>query len=209
MVIPGASQVVRATAALIWASIVLVLADLIAYLLLIRGQGGGGSSPESAAVVPFVSSYMVLMAVLLWLSQLDRPRLAMLRPAMLASAAAGLLLLGVFAMFSIGLPIFLAGVLTTIAAIRALVGRNSKSAMLSEVAAVVIAVMVLVGGFEVTQRIIRCPPSETMSGGGSGFLNGPYHYECVNGSLIWHSGECNSGSQGVDANGNGLATSNC
>jgi hypothetical protein len=207
MVVPGTQPVGRATATLIWVSIVLTLADLIAYQLLLRGQGG--PPPDSAAVGPFVSGYLLLMAALVWLAVVDQPRLATFRPAMLASAAAGLLLLGVFAMFSIGLPIFVAGVLAAIAAIRALVGRNSKNAILPEVAAAVIAVMVLVGGFEVTQRIIVCPPSGTMSGGGSGFVTGAYHYECVNGTLTWHSGECNSGSQGVDTNGNAFATSSC
>ena len=207
MVIPGTRQVGRGTAALIWGSMVLVLADLIAYLLLIRGQGD--SPPDSVAGVPFISGYMVLVVGLLWLAVLDLPRLAKLRPAMLAAAAAGLLLLGVFALFSIGPPLFLAGVLAAIAAITALARNPSGNAPLSVVAGAAIAVLVLVGGFEVTQRIIVCPPTGTMGGGGSGFLTGAYHYECVNGTLTWHSGECNSGSQGIDANGNAFATSNC
>jgi hypothetical protein len=207
MVIQRDAQVGRPTAVLVWASMVLALADAIAYLLLIRSQGGG--QPETAFTIPFVTGFMLLMAVLLWLSLLDRSLLVSLRPALRAAAAAGLLLLGVFAAFSIGLPIFLAGILATIAAIRALAGRNLKNAMLSEVAAAVIAVTVLVGGFEVTQRVTLCPPSGTMSGGGSGFLTGAYHYECVNGTLRLHSGECTGGSQGIDANGNAFATSNC
>src|SRR5882762_4655875 len=148
MVIPGAKHLGRGTAALIWGSVVLVLAVFVAYLLLIRGQGD--TPPDSVAVVPFVSGYLLLMAVLMWLATLDQPRLATLRPAMLAAAAGGLLLLGIFAMFSIGLPIFLAGVLASIAAIRVLADRNSRKALLSEMAAAVIAVTVLVGGFGVT-----------------------------------------------------------
>ena len=207
MVIPGARQLGRGTAALIWGSIVLVLGDLIVYQLLIRGQGD--SPPDSVAVVPFVSGYMVLVVGLLWLAVLDLPRLAKQRPAMLAAAAAGLVVLGVFAAFSIGLPLLVAGILAAIAAIRTLVISASKNAALSVVAGAVIAVLVLVGGFEVTQRIIVCPPTGTMGGGGSGFLTGAYHYECVDGTLTWHSGECNSGGQGLDANGNAFATSSC
>jgi hypothetical protein len=75
--------------------------------------------------------------------------------------------------------------------------------VLSEIAAVVIALTVLVGGFDVTQRLIVCPSTGTMGGGGSGFLTGTYSYECVNGTLTWHSGGCN----GV-TNGNPLP-SNC
>jgi hypothetical protein len=143
-----------ATAALVWASMVLVLADAIAYLLIIRGEGG--APPDSAATVRFISGYMLLMAVLLWLSLLDHPRLVMLRPAMRAGAAAGLLLLGVFGAFSIGVPLFLAGILATIAAIRALAGRNLKNAMLSEVAAAVIAVTALVGGASRSRSASSC-----------------------------------------------------
>ena len=207
MVIPGTRQVGRATAALIWGAIVLVLAEFIGYQLLLRSQGG--VPPDSAATVPFVSGYMMLMAALLGLSLLGHPRLVFLRPAMLASAAAGLLLLGIFGAFSIGVPLFLAGILATIAAIRALAGRHSKNAVLSELAGAVIALIVLVGGFGVTQRIIVCPPTGTMGGGGSGFLTPAYHYKCVDGTLTMYAGDCNNGFQGFDANGNPISSNGC
>jgi hypothetical protein len=186
---------------------VLLLADVVAYLVIIRSQGD--TPPDSVATIPFVSGYMLLMLGMLLLPLLSFPVLAMLRPAILAAAAAGLLLLGFFALFSIGLPIFLAGVLASIAAIRTLIGRNSKNATLSGVAAAVIAVLVLVGGFEVTQRIIVCPPSGTMGGGSSGFLTGPYHYTCVNGALTRYSGDCNGVTGGTDANGNPISANGC
>lgn len=207
MVVHRDTHVGRVAAFAVWGAIVLVLADVIVYQVLIRGQGG--SSPESAATVPFITGFMVLMAVLLWLSLLGRSALVALRPALRAAPAAGLLLLGFLALFSIGLPIFLAGILALIGCVLALVDADAKRAVLSGVAAAVIAVTVLVAGFEVTQRMILCPPTGTMGGGGSGFLTGPYHYECVDGILMWHSGECNSGGQGVDANGNTFATSGC
>jgi len=207
MVVQRDPHVGRIAAFAVWGAIVLVLADVIVYQILIRGQDG--SSPESAATVPFVTGFLLLMAVLLWLSLLGRSPLGALRPALRAAPAAGLLVLGFFALFSIGLPIFLAGILASIAAILALAGANSRSAVLSEIAAAVIAVMVLVAGFEVTQRIILCPPTGSMGGGGSGFLTGAYHYECVNGKLTWHSGECNSGGQGFDAGGNPISVSSC
>jgi len=207
MVIPGARQVGRSSAILIWGSIVLVLAVSIAYRLILRVQGD--PPPDSVATVPFVSGYMLLMAALLGLSLFGHPRLVILRPAMLAFAVAGLLLLGFFALFSIGLPLFIAGILAAIAAIRELILRNSKSALLSGVAAGAIALIVLVGGFEVTQRIIVCPPSGTMGGGGSGFLTSPYHYTCANGKLTLYSGDCNGVVGGFDANGNPISASGC
>jgi RsiW-degrading membrane proteinase PrsW (M82 family) len=192
---------------LIWAAIVLVVAAIVAYRLILNSQGG--PPPDSAAIVPFVSGYMVLMAALLGLSLASHPRLVAARPAMLAAAAAGLMLLGVFALFSIGLPIFIAGVLAAVAAVTIIAGGNSRTAMLSEVGAAVIAVLVLVGGFEITQRIIICPPTGTMGGGGSGFLTGAYHYRCANGTLTTYSGDCNGVTVGVDANGNPISANGC
>lgn len=207
VVIPGAGRLGRTMALLIWAAVVLVIADLTAYQLIIRSQGD--TPPDSVAVVPFVSGSLLLMAALLVLSLVGPQRLVILLPAMLTFAAAGLLLLGVIAAFSIGVPIFTAGVLAGIAAIRTLAGRNSRNVVLSEVAAAVIAVALLVGGFAVTQRLIVCPSSGTMGGGGSGFLSGPYHYQCVNGTLTWYSGDCNGVSGGVDASGNPISSNGC
>jgi hypothetical protein len=152
---------------------------------------------------------MLLMAVVLALTLGGHPFLVTKRPAMLAAAAAGLLLLGFFALFSIGLPLFVAGILAAIAAIRSLGGRAGKREVLSEVAGAVIALIVLLGGFEVTQRIIVCPPTGTMAGSSSGFLTGPYHYRCDNGTLTWYAGDCNGVTGGVDPNGNPLSANGC
>ncbi|MEA2655127.1 MAG: hypothetical protein QOI23_492 [Chloroflexota bacterium] len=199
MVVSREAGVGRPTAFVLWAAIVLVLADLIAYVLIIRSQG---QPQPDAFTVPFVAGYMALMALALWMSLLDHALLVRLRPALRATAAAGLLLLGIFAAFSIGLPILAAGVLAAVAAIRALAGPRLRNALLSEIAAAVIAVTVLVGGFGLTQRLILCPPSGTIGGSGSGFLTGAYHYQCVNGTLTWYSGDCNGVTGGSDANGN-------
>jgi hypothetical protein len=202
MAVSPDTRVGRPTASVVWAAIILVLADLVVYGLLIRGQG---EPQPDAFTVPFVAAYLSLMALALWLSLLDRPLLASLRPALRATAAAGLLPLGIIAAMSIGLPIFAAGVLAAIAAVRALAGPRLRTAVLSEVAAAVIAVLVLVGGFELTQRLILCPPSGTIGGSGSGFLMGGYHYQCVNGTLTWYSGDCNGVTGGTDANGNPIS----
>jgi len=206
MVVSRDTRVGRPIALVVWAAIVLVLADLVVYGLLIRGQG---EPQPDAFTVPFVAAYLSLMALALWLSLLDRPILASLRPALRATAAAGLLPMGIIAAMSIGLPIFAAGVLAAIAAVRALAGPRLRTAVLSEVAAAVIAVMVLVGGFELTQRLILCPPSGTIGGSGSGFLTGGYHYQCVNGTLTWYSGDCNGVTGGTDANGNPISANAC
>lgn len=207
MVVPGAGNVGRAAAILVWVAIALVLADVIAYRVILAAQDG--PPPDSAAVVPFVTGYMLLMAAMLLLSLIGNPRVVMLRPALRAAAAAGLLLLGFFALMSIGLPIFAAGILAAIAAALSMAGRSSRIAILSGVAGAVIAVTVLVGGFEVTQRIIVCPRTGTMGGGSSGFVTGSYHYTCVNGKLTMFSGDCNGVTGGFDANGNPISANGC
>ena len=200
------TRVGRPIATVVWAAIVLVLGVVIAYVLLIRAQG---ETPPDALTVPFVATYLVVMAVALWLSVLDYPVLASVRPALRGAAAAGLLLLGVFAAFSIGLPVFAAGILAAIAAVRALSRPHMRNAILSEVAAAVIAVIVLVGGFEMTQRLIFCPPTGTMSGSGFHLITGGYWYECVDGTLKMHAGDCSNMGGGVDSNGNVAAISGC
>jgi hypothetical protein len=200
------TRVGRLTATLVWASVVLALGVLVAYVLLIRAQG---EPLPDAFTVPFVAGYLALMAVLMWLSLVDHPRLASMRPALRGAGAAGLLVLGVIAAASIGLPILVAGVLATIAAVRALAGPQIGKAVLFEVASAVIAVIVLVGGFEVTQRLILCPPTGTIGGGGSGFVTGAYHYQCVDGKLTMYSGDCNGVTGGVDPNGNPVSTNGC
>src|ERR1700674_2458328 len=143
MVVTRDEQEGRATQLLVWASGVLVVADLIAYVLLIKAQGPGQS--DMPFVVPFVASYLAVAAIVLRLSLVSHPRLVAWRPALRASAAAGLLVLGILAAFSIGLPIFLAGVLAAIAAVRAVAGRQSRNAVLSLIAGGMIALMLLLG----------------------------------------------------------------
>jgi hypothetical protein len=207
MVIHRDAHVGRVTAALVWISIALVLAVVVLYLLIIRGQGG--VPPDGAATVPFVAGYLLIMAVLQWVSLLDHPTLVPLRPAMRGAAAAGLLVMGVVAAFSIGVPIFLAGILAAIAAIRALAGTKPRNGVLSEIAAAAIAVAVLVGGFAVTQRIIVCPPTGTIGGSSSGFLTVAYHYQCVNGTLTFYSGDCNGVTGGIESSGNPTSSNGC
>jgi hypothetical protein len=200
------TRVGRPTALVVWAAMILVLADLVVYGLLISGQG---KPQPDAFTVPFFAGYLTLMALALWMSLLDPPSLVTLRPALRAGAAAGLIPLGILGAMSIGLPIFAAGVLAAIAAVRALAGPRLRNAVLSEIAAAVIAVTVLVGGFELTQRLILCPPSGNISVSGSGFVTGGYHYQCVNGTLTWYSGDCNGVTGGTDANGNPLSANGC
>ena len=186
----------RAARLLTWVALILVLATDSAYGLLIRGQGGVSLDSYT---VPFVAGYLLVLAALLIASLMPLPGPAWRMP-LRAAAAGGLLVLGVLAIFSVGLPLVIAGALATGATVRTLRGPQVTRASLSAIAAAVLAVVVLVGGFEVTQRVIVCPATGSSGGGGSGFVTGPYYYDCVNGQLTYHSGSCSSSA--IDSSGN-------
>jgi hypothetical protein len=145
--------------------------------------------------------YLVALAALLGLSIAVRFGQAT-RTAMRGAAAGGLLVLGVIAAFSIGLPLIVGGILAGIAAARSARPPGRFAATLLGFAAAFVAVAVLIAGFEVTERAIVCPVSGTASGGGAGFVTGPYHYQCVNGRLNFQSGSCNGVTGSIDSSGN-------
>lgn len=207
MVIGRDAREGRPIRVVVWASVALVLLDVAVYLTVIRAQGG--SDPPDAFTVPFVAVYLMVMAILLSISVSEGPRLAAMRPVLRTAAAAGLLVLGVFALFSIGLPIFLAGVLATVGAIRAMaVPHQARRTWLFEIAAAGVAVTVLVGGFVAAQQVILCPPHGTMSGTTSSFITGGYTYQCKDGRLTMQSGSCNTGTGTADSSGS-VTTSSC
>jgi hypothetical protein len=187
----------RAPRIMAWAAFTIVLLTDALYLGLTIGQPE--RSPD-VFTVPFVASYLLLIAALLGVSLLQRPRIIVARTALRAAAAGGLLVLGILAAFSIGLPFILAGMLATGATVRTLRGPHLTSSAFSGVAAALIAVAILVAGFEVTERMIMCPAHGSAGGGGTGLVTGPYYYECVDGQLDFHYGSCSSSS--IDSNGN-------
>lgn len=167
---------------LVWIAAAIPLVMDAVYLSLIRLQGE--SSPD-VLTVPFVFGYLLVMAALLASSLLVRMNPVM-RGAFRAAAGAGLVVLGVLAAFSIGLPILVAG-LIALAAFGLSLERWQVSLPVGVVAGFV-AVALLIGGFELTQRYIVCPESGESSGSGTGFVTGPYSWHCVNGTLTWKSG---------------------
>jgi hypothetical protein len=186
----------RPTRVLVAVAIVLVIAADALYLAIVFNQG---VYPLESYTIPFVAFYLALAAALLAASLMRRWSAAV-RGAFRAAAAGGLLVLGVLALMSIGLALVVAGGLAAAATIRTLRGPLITSSNLLGVASAVTSVVVLIAGFEVTERMIVCPTNGSMSGGGSGFVTGPYYYDCVDGRLTFHSGSCSSGA--TDANGN-------
>jgi hypothetical protein len=186
----------RAARFMAWFALVFALATDAAYLLLKVGQS---DTAINVFTVAFVACYLGLLATLLGASLMRRWS-AGVRLSFRAGASAGLLVLGVLAISSIGLPLLIAGAMATGATVRTLQGPFVTPSSLSAVAAAVLAVVVLVVGFEVSGRAIVCPAHGSTSGGGTGLVTGPYFYECINGQLTFHSGSCSSSS--IDSNGN-------
>ncbi|HEY0830887.1 MAG TPA: hypothetical protein VGE99_07065 [Candidatus Dormibacteraeota bacterium] len=185
----------RAARFMTWFALVFSLATATAYLLLVLGQGG---APSDIFTVVFVASYLAALAALLAASLLRRWSVAV-RLSLRAAAAGGLLVLGVLAIFSIGLPLLIAGAMATGATVRTQRGPFLAKSSISAVGAAAVAVLVLVAGFEATERVIVCPAHGSSGGGGSGLVTGPYYYDCVEGKLSFHYGSC--GSTSKDSNG--------
>jgi hypothetical protein len=171
----------------VWLSLIalaIVFAIDVFYIGLINSQGRS----DLPYIPRFVGGYLAVMAALIALALVPRPEVAAIRLPLRAAAAAGLFVLGFLAAFSIGAPLVLAGFLVTLALGRTAREPRKGVARLSGLIAAAIAVAVLLAGLEITQRLIVCPDQGTSGGGGSGFLTGPYQYECNNGVLKYHSG---------------------
>ena len=133
-------------------------------------------------VVPFVASYLGLLAVCALLSATGVAGPG--RIALLGASAGGLVVLGFLALFSIGLPLFVMGLVSIAGLVSAIGGATNRGlATGASIAGALVAVPVLLAGFQIIDRIIACPPG-AVSGSGAGFLTPSYSYTCQNGRTI-------------------------
>jgi hypothetical protein len=167
-------------------AILVVVVDVLYVRYIVFVQGATSDQPWR---VPFVASYLAAIAICALLSA-TLPA-GSWRLALIGAATAGLLVLGFFGLFSIGLPLFLMGLV----AVGILVGQitraqSRRAAAGVSIAGILAAVVVLMAGFEITARIIACPPGAVSGGGsGGGFLTGSYSYTCQNGRAIVNFGQ--------------------
>jgi hypothetical protein len=162
-------------------AIVVAEADEAAYIFVIVNQDS--PRPPDVLTVPFVASFIQLMAVLLGVSMLTSPSLIRFRPALRAGAAAGLLVLGVFGAFSIGAPLFIAGAVAAGVAVRTVTLTPGLRAIVSALAAAAVVVALLVIGFEVTARVIECPTDGSSGGNWTGIVTRGFSWECTDGQV--------------------------
>ncbi len=158
---------------------ILVAAVDILYLAVVRGQGVS----DQPWVAPFVAAYLAALAICAALAAAVPS--GRWQAGLLGTSAAGLLLLGFFALFSIGLPLVAAGLLAIFGLVR-VVGKSERRGMMvaSSIAGGIVAVVGLLAGFAVTERIIACPPGAVSGGGSGGLLAGSYSYTCRGGRTI-------------------------
>ena len=174
------------------------------YFGIVAGQGGHDPIRWRVA---FVATFVAVLAITAALA--SRGSASAWRPALLGLSTIGLLAMGYVGIFSIGLPLLVAGALAFIALLTSLRASRQPSAFLNAGAGALTALVIFFGGFEASERAIACPRTGFESGGGSGLLSGPYHYTCVNGKLTLYPGECNRGGATTDANGNVTSVSTC
>jgi hypothetical protein len=170
-------------------AIVAAVVDVL-YIRYVTAQQG--SDPQFLDF-PFVASFIALMAMS---AAFSVPARVGWRPFLLGISAGGLLLLGLFAIFSIGLALIIPGVVALYGVTGAVAdlrpsdassgavhkGRR-RAGIATAVAGVVTSVVVLLAGFSVTETFIRCRPSGSESGGGITVLGFSYTYRCDNGKL--------------------------
>jgi hypothetical protein len=162
-------------------AVIAIVAIVAIYLAIIRSQGGQAS--DTPLIVPFVASYLALMAALLAASFFTP---AAWRPALRAAASAGLVFMGVLAAFSIGLAILVAAALAIASAVLSARARPGGTTTASSGVAVLLAVALLVAGFEFSWSYLVCPASGESGGSTASFLGRGSSYDCHNGVLTVH-----------------------
>jgi len=183
------------------------VAALIAAVVDVLYYGVVSHQGPLAFRVAFVATFIALLAITAALS--TRASATTWRPALLALSAIGLLAMGFIAIFSIGLPLLIAGALAFVALMFSLAASRQPAGIVKAGAGGLLALAIFLGGLEATEHAIGCPAEGVETGSGSGFLSGPYHYTCVNGKLTVYPGACNSGGATVDASGNVISVSTC
>jgi hypothetical protein len=161
------------------AAIVVVTVDLLYVWYIEFVQSGVSDQPWR---VPFVASYLGVLAICALLSAVVSG--GSWRVVLAGASASGLLVLGFLAVFSIGLPLVVMGLLTVAALVTTVKSEPHPGlAAGASVAGALVAVVVLLAGLGISERIIACSP-RAVSGGGTTFLSGSYSYTCQNGRAI-------------------------
>ncbi len=187
------------------AVIVACAVDLF-YISQVVGPPGGRGYPLVWRPV-FVASFIAVMVVAAALAV--RPSAAGWRVVLLGLSAVGLLAMGYLAIFSIGLPLLVAGLAVLVVLVGAVLTSRQPAGVLRAAAGGLLALVIFFGGLELTAQAISCPAHGFEGGTGGSFVRGPFHYICVAGKLTIRPGPCNHTGATVDASGQVIAVTDC
>lgn len=171
-----------------WAGVAAAIsAAAVDVLYVIYIQNQGARNPQFLRV-PFLATFIALMAICSAISALLVA--VRWRTLLLGVAAGGLVLLGLYGIFSIGLPLLIAGLVAVYGVIRggddARPASSQRRARVGAAATAVIgaglSVAVLLVGLSVTEVAIQCPTTGSEGGAGS-VLGFSYTYSCSDGKL--------------------------
>src|SRR6267378_5188554 len=135
------------------AAVIAAVTDVL-YFGIVLGQGGHDSIRWRVA---FVATFVAVLAMTAALS--SRASASAWRPGLLGLSTIGLLAMGFIAIFSIGLPLLVAGALAFIALVASLGAARQPAGVLKAGAGALVAVVIFVGGFEASERAIACSPT--------------------------------------------------
>jgi hypothetical protein len=167
------------TRALVAAAIVAVIAAAGGYIAMIRSAR---PTPTDFLTVPFVSTYLLSMAVILAISLIEQRRIKALRPALRAAASAGLVALAVQSAFSIGLAILIAAAFAISATVVSIISALRRGTLIGAAIGAILSIAWLAFGLEVAWNVIVCPPT----GQSSGMTPTGVKYDCSDGYLTVH-----------------------
>jgi hypothetical protein len=162
-------------AALRWVVLIAVIVacavDILYVSQIVGPPGGRGYSLPWRSV--FVALFIAAMTMAAALA--IRPSAAAGRTVLLGLSSMGLLAMGYLAIFSVGLPLLVAGLGLLVALIYAVVASRQPAGVTRAAAGGLLALVIFFGGFELTAQAITCPAHGFEGGTGSSFLGGPYH----------------------------------
>jgi len=168
------------TRVLVAVPVVALVAVVAGYIAIVESQGG--PAPSDVLTVPFVAAYLLLMAVILALSLIERPTIKSLRPVLRAAASAGLVALAILAGFSIGPAIMIVALFAIAATVISIVSAPRRATYVGAAIGAVLSIGMLIFGLEVVWNIIICPPTGQSSGTTATGIN----YDCDDGYLTVH-----------------------
>jgi hypothetical protein len=196
-------------AALHWVVLIVVIVacavDILYVSQIVGPPGGRGYSLPWRSV--FVALFIAAMTIAAALA--IRPSATGGRTVLLGLSSVGLLAMGYLAIFSVGLPLLVAGLGLLVALIYAVVASRQPAGVMRAAAGGLLALVIFFGGFELTAQAITCPAHGFEGGTGSSFFGGPYHYTCVDGKLTIRPGECSYMGASMDPSGHVIAVSDC